>query len=87
MSATVRKYASYSSVAMTASSSSICCRYASGRPCGNRWGTPSSTSFLSHDAGVSPAGTISCGYSYFSSPSEKLQRPAKTIVFSSHSCW
>ena len=34
-----------------------------------------------------PAGTISCGYSYFSSSSEKLQRPARTIVFSSHSGW
>ena len=72
---------------MTASSLSIVFRYSSGRPSGKRFGMPASTSLRNHDAGVSPAGTISCGYSYFSSPSEKLQRPARTIVFSSHSGW
>jgi hypothetical protein len=40
MSATVRKYGSYFSCSISASSLSICARYSSLRPSGKRFGTP-----------------------------------------------
>jgi hypothetical protein len=57
---------------MISSSLSICgrCFSSSGRPlfgstlpAPKRRSAPAYASFLSHEAGVSPAGTISCGYS------------------------
>ena len=46
---------------------------------------PSSVSLRSQVTGVSPAGTISSGYSYFSEASEKLHCDASHSVLSSHS--
>ena len=46
---------------------------------------PSSVSLRSQVTGVSPGGTISSGYSYFSEASEKLHCDASHSVLSSHS--
>jgi hypothetical protein len=62
-SATVRKYGSYFSWAINASSCSIIARTFGDSPSGKRRFTPASVSARNQLVGVWPAGTISSGYS------------------------